>query len=214
MLLTTQTIRKTGGILLILFLSFPADSQLIDSLEYYFSKKPKLDIRLDSRNAFITNRQVQIFGIKAGVNHSRSVKYGLGYNQLITTLDREFHVQDELQDYTYRMHYLAPYFEYSFFVKKRWEISIPIQLGFGTTYYRPENSALPRLDQNLLVIYEPMMSAEYHFFRYFTAGLAVGYRIALVGGRSSPESITSPTYALRFNFLIGKLYRDIFPKKE
>ena len=37
-------------------------------LKEAFKYKPKFDFKLDTRNSFITNEAVRIFGIKAGLN--------------------------------------------------------------------------------------------------------------------------------------------------
>jgi hypothetical protein len=197
-------------LLITLFFANTNYAQLIDTLSYHLSKKPKLDLRLDSRNGLISNQHTQVFGIKLGLNHGKSVKYGIGYNRLNTQVYRGFGINT----YEFHLEYIAPYFEYSFFASNRWEIGIPIQLGVGRGFYSSDELAVKDYRSSLLVLYEPMMNADYYFMRYFTVGIAIGYRLALYGGFKVPEKITSPTYAVRFNILLGKIYRDIRAKKE
>lgn len=188
----------------------------IDTIKHSFQHRPTLDLRLDSRNSFISTRFARIFGVKAGLDFNKRVKVGLGYNHLVSEIDRDIRTTDAfgvttVQKSTLRFWYFTPYFEYAFYQKHPWEISIPVHLGIGASRYRYKNTAGDRLftEANLVVLYEPYMVCQYRFLRYFALGAGVGFRLLMVGNGGIPENLNSPNYVIKFKVFIADFYKDV-----
>ncbi|MGD1844311.1 MAG: hypothetical protein ACFB10_02845 [Salibacteraceae bacterium] len=174
---------------------------------------PKLDFRIDSRNSFITNQFARILGIKLGLNFNRTVRMGLGYNRLMndrftTVVHRYGDGSLERIEAKLKFAYLSPYFEYVFYRDPKWEISIPVLLGFGRALYRYDdrNGTTHQTPWRFLFMYEPYMISQYRITPWFGAGLGVGYRLLLVGNSATDENFNSPMYVLKFNVFPTEIY--------
>lgn len=206
------------GILLLLTLgpvASNAQSEFTDSIRAAFQHKPKPDFRLDGRNSFITNRFARIFGIKAGLNFNNTVRIGLGYNRL--TSDRFKEVthrysdgSEEIIQAKLKFAYLSPYFEYAFYRTPKWEISIPVLVGFGRALYRYDDrgGTTHQTPWKFLLMYEPYMICQYRITPWFGAGLGVGYRLMIIGNSATEENFNSPIYVVKFNLYLGEIYRS------
>lgn len=194
-------------------------SQLRDSLAAAFDQPPRFVIRLETRNSFVTGRPVHVRGVKAGYQFGDKVTMGFGYHWLDRTIREpiEVNTQDGVQTIhaKVKFDYVAPFFEYSFYQKQHWYISIPVQIGFGRSSLHYEVDGEKKQTRfGSMLLYEPAMSVEYRFLRYFGVGAGVGFRLVLVGNRDIDANFNSPTYALRIRILLGKLYRDTIGKDE
>lgn len=119
-------------------------------------------------------------------------------------------------DAALRFAYISPYIEYTFHKTKKWEISIPVQLGIGAARYEYEDNAgvFVRQKDRLVIMYEPAMTAQYRFISWAGIGAGVGYRLVFYGNNALKENFNSPVYILRFKIFLRDIYRDVFPKKQ
>ncbi|MBI2967449.1 MAG: hypothetical protein HYY40_06520 [Bacteroidetes bacterium] len=172
-------------------------------------QKPKITVNLDTRNAFITNGRVKFTGIKAGLDFGKTIKFGAGYHFLQTPIYR-----DTLQ---FRVAYVALYGEYIFLKSKRWEFSLPVQLGAGNSSYEYTDNTTGlknRINEKMIVLYEPALAAQYKFFKWLGFGMGMGYRIMLVNNKAIDEKMTSPIYVFHLKVFPGVIIRGIFGKKK
>lgn len=189
-----------------------------DSIKYSLKQKPKPVIKLDSKNAFVTNLSVRTIGVKAGIEFNKTLQFGIGYNWLNTSIKRDFifqhSVTDTIEAYL-KYQYLSPFLNYTFFKSKKWVFSIPVQIGIGKTFY--EYSTLTgkknKLYDALILTYEPSITAEYKPIKYIGIGLGIGYRFAFYNELRKREMFTAPVWMIISRVSFGELYRDIFLKK-
>ena len=181
-----------------------------------FRHKPKPDVRLDTRNSFITNSAAKIRGIKLGLDFNKTVKLGIGYNWLASELeDERAYLAADGERYTaphrLRFTYVSPYIEYTFFREGRWEASIPVHLGLGSARYAfTDHLGQDRTTAaNTILLYEPYMTCQYKPSRYFGIGVGTGYRLLFAGNRRMPENFNSPIYVVKFNLLFGEIVKDL-----
>ena len=59
-----------------------------------------------------------------------------------------------------------------------------------------------------IIIYEPAMTIEYKFMRYFGLGGGVGFRLAIKSNQQIKESFTAPEYILRVKIYFGDIYKE------
>lgn len=183
---------------------------LTDSIRNAFDQEPRLIVRLNTHNAFVTGRPIRTYGAKIGATFGERVAVGVGYNWMRhgESVIRAVDGTDELREL--RMDYLSVFFEYSFLYRKNWQIIIPVSFGFGRSReLRILDEGNTYTNRGGVVLYEPSMIAEYHFLRYFGVGAGIGYRLMLANNRSIPEQFTAPTWQLRFRVKLGQLRRDI-----
>lgn len=196
-------------------------SQFLDSIQTSFQHRPRLDFRIDTRNSFITTQFARILGVKVGLDFNNRVKVGLGYNRLISDIERKqfLRVNDIVVDTiaaNLDFEYLSPYMEYTFFREGKWEMSIPVLIGVGRSRfgYTGLDGKKAFSKGQLVILYEPYMTGQYRFLNWFALGAGVGYRLLFVGSGSVQENFNSPIYVLKFKFYFGDLYRTVFPTDE
>lgn len=183
-----------------------------DSLRYFLKAKPGLVLKSDGRSSFVTGAPARIYGIKAGLSFSDRVSFGIGYNWLGKGIRREVaDAENRLTMADLRYHSFAPYFEYVFYRKNQIAVSVPAQIGFGfsSLRYRNEEGASISVKRGFMVVYEPAMTIEHAFLKYFALGGGVGYRLVLLGNRAIDDRFTSPIYLIRFKVDFKALYRDL-----
>ena len=184
---------------------------LSDTLRLAFNEKPSFTAKFNTRNSFVTGRPVRTYGIKAGANFNNKVALGIGFHWLEHDNVRIYNEGEATeQQLELRMSYVAAYFDYIFVRKKRWEITMPVQLGIGLSKERVLlEEGVNEVNKGGVLLYEPGMIAEYRFLRYFGIGAGVGLRIMLINNGKIDEQFTAPLYELRFRIRFGDIWKDL-----
>jgi len=172
--------------------------------------KPKFEFRLDSRTSFINQTGVRVFGLKVGFQFDEKLSFGLGYNFLLSSIRNDIETQTGKASAKLKFRYLSPYVEYVFYRDEKWELSIPVQFGFGQSFYHIERNAEDvKLNNQFVLSYEPAITFQYRFLSYFGAGMGVGYRLMLVPNSEIDEQLTSPVYLFKFKIYFQDLWKDL-----
>ena len=182
------------------------NAQLLDSIAMSLQEKGKFILKMDNRGSFISTRSASIWGVKIGVEHNDRVQYGLGYSWLLNKITRTVEVDGETKNYQLKFGYITPFFEYAFYQRNKWEVSIPVQLGIGRASYQFKDSIGQK--QNIagswVFLYEPAMTVEYRLLPFFGLGLGVGYRLGFKTNPDLDENINAPTYMLKLKLYLPK----------
>jgi len=189
-------------------------AQRIDSIPDYLTAAPELIVKLDMRGSFIGNEGVRFAGIKVGLEHAGKVQYGIGYSFLLSPVEGKARVEGLGEVGTrLRFGYVTPYFDFAFYQKNNWELRIPVQFGIGSgsVVYEDAEGRKQKSQRSVVFLYEPSMTVQYRFLRYFAIGGGWGYRLVL---RSAPlaEGLTAPIYTFGLRVFFGDLWRDIRPR--
>lgn len=199
---------------LLMIASLAGRAQLLDSIGLFLQEPPRLTVALDSRGSFISNQNVRLVGVKVGLEHGRRVRYGLGYSFLGTRLEREEQVTENGTERTVmarvRLGYITPFFSYTFYQRGPWEVNIPVQVGIGggSLVYDDLEGRTQKLKKAFVFLYEPAMTVQYRFLKYFAVGGGLGYRLAFTNA-SLDESLNAPVYIIGAKVFFGDLYRDL-----
>lgn len=183
-------------------------------LKSALSTNPALDVRFDTRHSFINQSGVKVFGFKLGLQYDNKLSIGVGYNQLFspvetTRINGEVEERLELAFYNF-----SPYIEYIFYRDNKWEMSIPVQFGFGSSYYNViSNESVDKVNQKFVISYEPAITFQYRFWRYFGIGAGVGYRFMIKPNPELSEKFTSPVYIFKSNIYFEDIWKDVMKKK-
>lgn len=198
---------RTFFILIISFFVFTSKSnaQLFDSIQTSFNYQPKFLLKFDSRGSFITNQYTKINGVKVGLSYNNTSKVGVGYHWMRT---RKVKLEAFEIDSAYlKFGYAIGFFEYNFFKSKHWSAEIPVQIGIGRASYSGLISS-STISNSWIFIYEPAMTIEYKFLKYFGIGGGVGFRLAIKSNKQIKETFTAPEYIFRFKIYFGDIYKE------
>jgi hypothetical protein len=213
--------KKFVSLLIFLLLQLPALSQWSDTIRTLMRGKVYPTATFDSRNSFIGDRRAHIWGIKAGVEFSGRIQFGVGYNR---------HDQNLVKVITYtnsagfpsstlgelRLSYISFYTKFVYYKTKRWKFSIiPFQVGFGNSRYVYEEEGKARdTGKRFVVIYESGVSASYKLLPWLGAGADFGYRVMLRDNPAIPENFNSPIYAFYGIIYWAEVYKLVFPESK
>lgn len=201
--------KKFSFLTVVLFFGVQVLGQSFEQeLKDAIATKPRFEIRLDSRHSFINQSGVKVFGVKAGVQFDNKLSFGLGYNRLWSPLDRSLEMGGALTNVQLGFFHVSPYVEYVFFRDKQWELSIPVQFGFGQSFYKRKEDG-KKLNERFVISYEPAITFQYRFLRYFGAGLGIGYRLMLKPNRALEETFTSPVYIFKTKVYFQEILKDL-----
>lgn len=178
---------------------------MFDSIQASLQHKPSLYFNYGTRNSFITNQYAKVKDIKAGITFNKQFTLALGYSWLNS--DFKSKLSNDV-DANLKMRYFTPYMEYSFLEHNNIEVTIPVHLGLGWSFYRDVNKN--NYNKSFIITYEPAMTATYRLFKYFGIGAGFGYRLMLIGNSSINENFNSPIYLLKAKLFFGDIYRDLF----
>ena len=185
-------------------------AQLFDSIRSSLDYKPKFLVKFDTRNSFISNQYAKIHGIKVGLSFNKTTNIGIGYHWMPNrSIDFSFHNSKNVD---LKFGYAVAFFEYNFYKSKHWSGEIPVQIGLGKAQYTDTDLAIIKAS-SWIIIYEPAMTVEYKFLRYFGLGGGVGFRLAIKSNQQIKESFTAPEYILRVKIYFGDIYKDEILKK-
>jgi hypothetical protein len=218
-------LKKTIPFLFLLLLSITAAKAqpAMDTIQYALQQKPKPFAKLDSRNSFINNSIVNIFGAIAGVNFGKKISFGLGYNQLyhppktfdqdieyINALGKPYFISSGL-----RFYYISLAMEYSFYQTKHWEISMPLQIGVGRTYYQYDlNGIQTKVEKKTSFVYEPTISVDYKIVKWVGIGADFGYRFFVSKDKKLNSELNSPIVTIGLAIYYSEIYKSIFPNSK
>ncbi|HEY0976506.1 MAG TPA: hypothetical protein VGE21_03465 [Flavobacteriales bacterium] len=208
---TFRVLPRLRTLLIGLCLSGGVQAQLLDSLSLFASKPPRLVVKLDTRGSFISNRNVGLWGAKVGLEHGGRLQYGIGYSFLRTEVVQQRVIEGlGMVPVSLRLGYVTPYVEYAFYQRGPWEVRIPVQFGIGagSLVHRDAEGGRHRIQRGTLFVYEPSMTVQYRFLRYFGAGAGWGLRLVFTGADLG-ERLTAPIYVVGLKVFFGDLYRDL-----
>jgi len=191
--------------------AFSARAQVLDSIRLFIQERPKLIVKLDSRGSFISNENVKLLGVKVGLEHVGRFQYGIGYTFLKTPVSQVSSVEGQGEVTTrLRFGYVTPYVEYAFYERKHWEVRIPVQLGFGggSLVYNDAEGQKQQLGHTFVFLYEPSMTVQYRFLKYFGVNVGWGYRLVFTHV-DLDERLTAPIYLYGIKVFFGDLWHDI-----
>lgn len=190
-------------------------AQYLQSPKYWAAAlrlPPKLNVSLDSKRSFISNRDVKTLGLKANLDFDNRVRLGFGVYFLQSPFYRSLKVTDyygveDTVKAKLDFVFMTGFFEYVFLTTKRWELSAPFALGIGDVQFRDVG-----MKPQAVMTSEFGIQGSYKVFPFIGLGGGVGYRQIISGGKLIRENFNSPTYSFGLKFWFGYLYQKFFKK--
>jgi hypothetical protein len=197
---------------------FPPDTPLIS-----FKNKPKLFLTLDKTGSFVGGKAATTNEIKAGLEFKKKLRLGVGFAGLVSDVVEEKSVVtpathiDSLVNAQLSLSFLSINGEYVFYDSKRWQIAMPVGLGFGTSYFSYFEGVdggyrNQRVDEGGVVLFTAQGVATYRILRWVGLSAGLGFRQMLVSNPSVDESFNSPVYVIKIRIFLGEIYKTVFPR--
>ena len=203
-------------ILLIFLLAVTMDLQAQEGKIQEIKKRVKLDLKFVSRNSFSNTEYVFFWGVKAGFDLDRKMKFGFGYSWLQSRYFSHLFDADDYPATTQkaqpRFRYWSVYGEYEFYTEGGWEFSAPVELAIGNSFYR--NDQQKRIGKGINVLTLFGLNTNYMFAKWFGFGVGLGYRIVLLENKNMKDQFTSPYYQVKFKVKLGDIFKKVKSKRK
>ncbi len=200
-------------------------AQVVDSIRVSFQKKPKLIGGLNAKNTFINGFRSPIYTASVGLDFNHTVRVGAGYSVLRLSNHKDgtdntpFYLDKTIKNISgidttvhpeLQFSYINLFFEYVYFKSKKWQFSVPLQVGIGGSSYKYNfNGEKITEDRHTILLYEPTVSGQYKIIKWFGVKLDVGYRIMLISNKNIGVKFNSPIYNAGVIIYWGELYRMV-----
>lgn len=187
----------------------------IQDSRYELNKKPRFLLGFDNRFSIVSDEPVRIAGIRFGWDYGK-VKL---YQGMYVLRDDIIHIKGgELStnpNDTGTVHtnffYISTTIDYVFHNTKKWEFSIPVQLGIGTGSKKlRRGDSLISEETPQFIPFEFSVNGLYKLTPWAGISAGVGYRISLYNTNEFDGSF----YSFGLKVFLGKLYRAIAKKEE
>jgi hypothetical protein len=180
------------------------------------TKKPKFIVRYDSHGSFITNTPARMSALGAGLRFGNYIRLGIAVNWLNTPIYRTKIVPADstgTDTVAAKLNYgmVSIYSNIVIARHKKWEFTVPFELGIGGTSYTYNNTAGNPVEfaKGGIVTIEPMFNAEYKVFRWLGLGAGLGLRLVPVGNKLMKENFNSLLWDANLSIYFGEIYRYI-----
>jgi len=198
-------------------------AQYMDTLRAAFGGKKSLDIGFDSRNSFVNHNRVGVQSVKLGINFGKKICLGTAFawlNSRTPVFDTHPHYDGDLKKDTFvtrrlTFSYFRFYVNYIYYRSRRWEFSIPLQVGVGKLGFTYNYKGLDhRSDQGFCFLYEPEVDVKFKVFRWFGLEGDVGYRFLFKNNKFISNTFNSPLVSVGVFIVWDELALMVLPKNE
>jgi len=177
----------------------------------------------DNYYSFIGNKSADVWGFRAGIEWNQTWRFGAGYNKIRSDIvERKILSGEELSyanNDTVKAQLFLTYFplmaEYIFYRSDPWIISMPLQVGYGTSYFQyfdRENDER-KIFKRGVVVTQAGISAQYKIVRWVGIGAGLGYRLMLVNNPEIETRMNSPVFAIGIKLYVGEIVKTIRGKE-
>ena len=175
-----------------------------EALKESFHHKPGFLLGIDSRNSFVSGRQIHLLGAKIGVDLHHTLRIGVGGYGLIHKFEQNVitHEQDTSL-MGMKFGYATAFVEYVWYYDKRWEVSTPLQMGGGAAVFHVEEE---KSKKGLFVTGIDLMG-KYKILPWLAVGGGIGYTVLHIPKSEFDLKLSSPTYAIKIKIGLIKLYK-------
>jgi hypothetical protein len=215
----------------VLLLSVSSDAMAFDVIEQPtdtplvgFKGKPSLFFTLDNTASFVGGKSATTNELRFGLDFKKKLKLGLGYGQLVSDIVVNKDIVAERTDNdsvvpaNLSLSFFSAKAEDVFFNSKRWQISTPLQIGVGSTYFlyyesdKNGKSIPKRTDEGTVLVSGFSAVATYRILRWVGISAGLGYRVGILNNDKVSESFNSPVYTFKFRIFFGEIYKSVFPR--
>lgn len=187
--------------LLFLFFSWqPVNAQLFNDVFDFKEVRP--DFTIDGKQTKMREHNVQIVGLRGGLQWQKKYRAGLGYHFLSSKLDEMVLFQGKEVPARLNFNIISVYGEYTFYRNNKWTLNAGLQPGMGwknNEYFLPAGGS-ETLEKEVFVSMEPYVSGNYKILYWVGLGGGLGYRQVMLGYPLSSYRLSGPN--INFNIVI------------
>lgn len=213
--------RNLTVIVIIIIGGFKLQAQFLDSLHQLFNSSSSIDARFESRWSFIRNEAITVTGVRLGVAYNRKLRIGGGLSWLQTNRSEIFNQTntlgntEDVKKYL-KFGYLCYYIDFVYYRTKRWQLSVPIQLGTGMSWFQKESNYHTHVTDKkyFLLLYEPGITIQFKIFRWLGVGGDYAFRFVMRNQKKIGEQLNSPTLTIKYLFWPDQLFYELAPKNK
>lgn len=208
------------SIILFTIISFSIKGQFLDTFKVFLRSRPSIDARLESRYSFLNNNATKVSGVRLGLSFRRKLRVGIGYSWLDANVSDKKIITDDYgklitTDEFLKFGYVCYYADFVFHKTKRWQLSVPIQVGTGlywTQYHDGEKTI--KTKQRFLLFYEPGITVQFKITKWCGLGMDVCARLALKNTKYVGEKLNSFVLAPKLLIWFDQIFYSIAPKSK
>lgn len=179
-------------------------------------KKVRFVFFFDDRFSLLHGSPIQFTGIKTGVQFRQRWRTGVGFffnrnEQKVEQTTSEKFPGLVLREQT-RFYYGTVFAEFIAFKKIRWEITIPMHLGFGgavTRYFDETTEARLGSYTDYVILSEVTPTVSFRFCRWVGVGAGLGYRFIFNRNKDLRKAYDAPIAMLRAKVYIYEALRFV-----
>lgn len=178
---------------------------------------------IDSYYSFIGNKSADVWGLKGGVKIDEMWRLGAGYNLLSSDIIEQKVLPSEELAYakndTVKAQLFFRYFpvmaEYIHYNKGNWQISTPIQIGYGQSYFQyfDKNDNKRRIFKKGVVASQLGVNAQYKIVKWVGLTAGLGYRIMIINNKEIEAKMNSPIFAIGIKIYLSEVIKSIKGEK-
>lgn len=192
----------------------------MDTFKVFLRSKPSIDARLESRYSFLNNTATKVSGVRLGLSFRRKLRVGIGYSWLDAEVKDKKFITDingnaRYTDNYFKFGYICYYADFVFHKTKRWQLSIPIQVGTGMYWTQYSNgSQIIKSKKRLLLFYEPGITIQFKITKWLGLGLDVCGRLALRNTQYVGNKLNSFVLAPKLLIWFDQIFYIVAPKSK
>ena len=211
---------RISTIIIFVSISFFAKGQFLDTFKVFLHSKPSIDARLESRYSFMNNSPTKVSGVRLGLSFRRKLRVGIGYSWLNTPVyDKEIIIDElgkpKIVTSFFKFGYVCYYADFVFHKTKRWQLSVPIQVGTGAYWTRyDDGTKITNSKKRLLLFYEPGITVQYKITPWLGLGVDVCVRLALRNTNNVGNKLNSFVFGFRYSIWFDQIFYKAFPKSK
>jgi hypothetical protein len=179
------------------------------------SASKKIFFSMDYRNGFIRSDEAHVVGFRGGVEIGQKYRLGVGYHYLSSEVIRTIPVNTENTtiNTNARVHlrYGSISGEYILFTSELWQISAPLILGAGASFYEPPSNKYSETKGKFTFVVEPAVTIQYNIIPFIGIGTGIGYRFMPIGDSNLRPVFATPVYDVRLKLLLNEVSEALFP---
>ena len=181
------------------------------------TKEFTLFFRFSRAQSSVEQKSVVFNSLRGGFEINKKFRTGL----LVASMGDSLILKDNLPEGAeYNVVGLAAiggFFEFMVINNYRWEMSVPVQLGYGFASYTYLDGSKEELFEEDVPYYffsELGFNFQYNFNNWAGFGVGLGVRTTSAGHESVSKYTRGPFYNLGLRFSVGGLYSSVFHKQE
>ncbi len=212
---------KKSLLIFFLFFFFKSKAQFLDTLREVVKGKYSIDARYESRNSFIDHELTTVSGVRLGLAFQQKLRFGIGGEWLSSDISKTQikytlnQTPEKVIDYL-KWAYVSAYVDFVFYKTKRWQLSVPIQIGLGQCWWEKDRTYRFKTNapKYFVFIYEPGITAQFKIFKFLGLGADVAYRFCIKDSDKISPKLTAPTYSFKVLFWADQLFYELFPNNR